>query len=226
MERVLKIRAVCGWAIPPAWFENQVAQCFPDARVDAVYPNFPAEAWEAVQIATEHPVDLWVGYSLGALWLLHHRRHVAHNARVALLAPFLGFIKEQGRGGKTPRGQLNYLIKMLSRKPEDLKPVQEFWTLIGLSGEEIQAETCPPTEVLVRGLEFLRDIREEEGPPQSWLGLAGGADPLLDCRTLASWVPQLIELPGLNHHPVPLLKALSTHREIAALTGNSRSTQP
>ena len=111
----MRITAVCGWAISPSGFRKQLEVYFPNEEIRVIYPERPEEDGEAKGLLGEFSSDLYVGYSLGSLWLLRHRRHIPENSAKVLLAPILGFTKEMELGGKIPLGQLRYLIKNLQR---------------------------------------------------------------------------------------------------------------
>ena len=106
----LNITAVCGWAIPPTWFELLIQNHFIQAKTQVLYPKNPFDSDEAKKLLSNHSSDLILGYSLGSLWLLHHRRFLISYKMKALLAPIFGFSKESGLGGKIPESKLKQMI--------------------------------------------------------------------------------------------------------------------
>lgn len=208
MEKPIKITAVCGWAIPPAWFEVLVSGYFPGTEVQAVYPSEPADSQEA-QVLLKNPAHLVIGYSLGTLWLLYHRHHIPRTARKSLLAPILSFIKEDKMGGKTPAGQLKYLLRMLARNAKDNSPLYDFFSRSGLSlGKEFYAG-IPERPILIKGLEFLEEVRVAGEATKGFSAFLGDSDPMLDDIELKERIPHLQIIRGAGHAPQDLLRSLA-----------------
>lgn len=205
----LTITGVCGWAIPPAWFEEQIALHFPEARVRALYPENPADDGEASRLIEKNPARLWIGYSLGSLWLVRQREHLPPGSVLALLCPIPGFTHEMGRGGKTRRVQLQYLIKQLGTGPEPLEPVARFYRDLELPLESWLENFPVKTDSLIRGLDFLATAEWDKGFRPAGHFLIGKEDPLMTPSILAAVLPDLVIVPGAGHHPGPLLARLS-----------------
>ncbi len=208
MEKTKRITAICGWAVPSAWFEVIVQSFFPECNVKAVYPNSPGNSKEAEQILRETESDLYIGYSMGSLWLLHHRKLIPDKAIKALIAPILSFVKEDKRGGKTASVQLLYLLKTLKRRPEESKPIISFFAQCNLSNGENLLENIPENDILIEGLEFLRDVKVEGNTSEGFLSYLGDKDPLIE-TDLKNHIPHLEVVSGCDHAPDKMLKALA-----------------
>jgi len=208
MEKPKKITAICGWAVPSAWFEETVRSFFPECNVKAVYPYSPLDTKEAEKVLRKTESDLYIGYSMGSLWLLHHRNLIPVQAQKALIAPILSFIKEDKRGGKTASVQLLYLLKTLKRRPEESKPIISFFAQCNLSIGEDLLEGIPEHDILIEGLEFLRDIKVEGNASEGFLSYLGDKDPLLE-TDLKNHIPNLEVVSGCDHAPDKMLQALA-----------------
>jgi len=209
MRSPLTIIGICGWAIPPVWFQNQIVSVFPSSNVKTFYPQNPADEKEAGSFFESNSADLWIGYSLGSLWLLKNADLFPSTSRMALLSPILGFTSEMAQGGKTRAVQLDYLIRSLKRRPDDLASVFSFLNDIGIDpgmtgfGFNIKSDT------LIQGLNFLRDysIGNQELP--SFHSFLGKHDPLIEADVLMNKIPGLKIVPDTGHHPAPLLESLA-----------------
>ena len=73
MEKPLTITAVCGWALPPEWFHHQIENCFPEAKINVLTPSQPSDIKEAERLLKSPKADLYIGYSLGSLWLMIYK---------------------------------------------------------------------------------------------------------------------------------------------------------
>ncbi|MBI4383522.1 MAG: hypothetical protein HY579_05755 [Nitrospinae bacterium] len=209
METGTKITAVCGWAISPEWFGGKVAEFFPSARVRVVYPLRPADREEAEKLLAGAPADLYIGYSLGSLWLLHHRERLPSGARKALLAPILAFPRERKSGGKTSIVQLKYLMRELERRPGDSFVLKDFYVRCGLSNDDPSLPGLPDRQTLVRGLEFLSQIEEPGSSASGFIAVLGDKDNLLDSGEMKRHLPHLEIAPSAGHAPEPLLERLA-----------------
>ncbi len=209
MRCPLTIIGICGWAIPTLWFQNQIASVFPDSNVQTFYPQYPANKNEAISYIESNSADLWIGYSLGSLWLLKYANLLPPTSRMALLSPILGFTSEMGQGGKTRAVQLDYLARNLERKPDDLAPVFSFLNDIGIDAGEVGLGFNIESSALIRGLNFLRDfsIKSQALPP--FHSILGKQDPLLEANVLMKLIPGLNIVPDTGHHPAPLLESLA-----------------
>ena len=76
MEKKLTITAISGWAIPKTWFGDQIMKAFPNAEIHVVYPENPEEKEEARYILNRYQAKLFIGYSLGSLWLLKYQNYL------------------------------------------------------------------------------------------------------------------------------------------------------
>ena len=111
----MRITAVSGWAIATEWFSEQIQKYFIDSEINVIYPSNPFDTEEARRQLYEKPADLYLGYSLGSLWMFRHRELFPKKSIKAVLAPILAFTKEHDMGGRTTSTQLNYLIKLLKK---------------------------------------------------------------------------------------------------------------
>lgn len=208
MEKRKSITAICGWAVPSAWFGETVQFFFPECNVKAVYPNSPKNSKEAEQIIQEIESDLYIGYSMGSLWLLHYRKLIPDKAIKALIAPILSFVKEDKRGGKTASVQLLYLLKTLKKRPEESQPIINFFAQCNLSNGENLLGNIPTNDILIKGLEFLRDVKVEGNTSEGFLSFLGDKDPFLDTG-LKNHIPDLEVISDCDHAPDKMLKALA-----------------
>ena len=115
----MRITAISGWAIPPEWFSEQIEKYFINSEINVIYPTNPFDTEEARKKLNEKPADLYLGYSLGSLWMFRHRELFPKKSIKAVLAPILAFTKEHNMGGKTTSAQLNYLINLLKRSDDE-----------------------------------------------------------------------------------------------------------
>jgi hypothetical protein len=209
MEKRLIITAVCGWALPPEWFKEQVGKAFPDAKVKVLYPSLPGDILEARDLLGGSKADLYIGYSLGSLWLMTHQDYLPKNSIKAVLAPILAFTRERNRGGKTPETKLKYLRKQLIRNPEDLSQLLEFYADNEIHFPAPLLGEIPAMGVLINGLEFLLSAPAPETGLEAFIGLVGGKDRLLDGKQLNDYLPQLEIISETGHAPGPLLNHLA-----------------
>ena len=208
METKKKITAICGWAVPSAWFKETVMSSFPQCDVRAIYPNSPLDSEEAKQILLNDESDLYIGYSMGSLWLLFHKELIPQRSAKALIAPILSFVKEDKRGGKTPSAQLLYFLKTLRKNPEDSESLINFFAKCNLSSGEKLLGNIPENDILLKGLEFLRDIKVEGEQTQGFMAFLGDKDPFLDIK-IREYIPQLEVVDDCDHAPNKLLDALA-----------------
>jgi hypothetical protein len=209
MEKKLTITAVCGWALPPEWFREQVENAFPDAKVKVLYPSLPGDILEAGDLLGGSKADLYIGYSLGSLWLMTHQDYLPKNSIKAVLAPIFAFTRERNRGGKTPETKLKYLMKQLIRNPEDLSPLLEFYADNEIHFPEILIKEVPARGILINGLEFLQSAPSPKLGLETFVGLVGEKDRLLDGVQLKAYLPQLEIIGETGHAPGPLLNHLA-----------------
>lgn len=205
----MKITAICGWAISPAWFGKLVEKYLPNGTVKALYPSRPCDPQEARDLLRENKADLYIGHSLGSLWLLHHRQFLPFASRKALLAPILSFNRENKMGGKIPSGQLKYLIKMLTRANEDSNPLDIFFKLCNIPPDSEMTREVPDSSILISGLEFLDHVSVTGEVTNDFIAIIGDNDPFVDSGELRRHIPQLETLLNTGHTPEQLIKKLS-----------------
>ncbi|GJL78225.1 MAG: hypothetical protein NPINA01_12140 [Nitrospinaceae bacterium] len=209
MEKKLKITAVCGWALPPQWFKEQIERAFPGTHVNVFYPSLPGDVLEAGDLLGESKADLYIGYSLGSLWLMTHQEMLPKESTKAVLAPILAFTRERNRGGKTPETQLKYLGKQLQRNPKDVSPLLKFYADCGIHFPESRIKEVPETGILLNGLEFLQSAPIPEQGLDKFIALIGENDPLLDGIQLKPHLPKLEIVRDAGHAPGQLLNHLA-----------------
>ncbi len=112
MEKNITITAISGWAIPENWFAEQLKFAFPNSQLKIIYPENPSSKEEARNILKLFPSQLYIGYSLGSLWLLKYQSFLPQNCQKAIISPILAFLDKGNLGGKTSESQLKYLIKL------------------------------------------------------------------------------------------------------------------
>lgn len=219
MEKRLNIIAVCGWAIPERWFAGLVEGAFPDADVRVLYPAHPEEQEEARRLLENFPCDLYIGYSLGSLWLLYHKNFLSHAAAKVLLAPILDFTDEE-KGSRVTLGKLGYMIKQVKNMPDPVPVVLEFFDFRGIEIPSSFIKSIPGRETLLKGLAFLKTASVNADSAKGFTGLIGDSDALLDAKILNNLMPQLEIIRGAGHAPGQLLAALSNNRIITKLNEN------
>ena len=153
----MRITAISGWAIPTEWFSEQIGRCFTNSEINVIYPVNPFDTEEAQRKVDEKPADLYLGYSLGSLWMFKHRNLFPKTSIKAVLAPILAFTREHDMGGKTSTTQLNYLIKLLKRS-EIENPLIDFYANCDIPFPKILLKTLPSRSILIKGLEFLQSV--------------------------------------------------------------------
>lgn len=205
----MKITAISGWALPCDWFAEQIAARFENSRVQVIYPENPLDAEEARRLLAGAPADLYLGYSLGSLWLLTYRDFLPAPAVKAILAPILAFTREQDRGGKTSGTQLKYLIKVLTRSSENNSPLIDFYANCDFPYPPSLLKDLPERSVLIEGLKFLQSVSVDPESAQDFQVIMGEKDVLLDAEKLRSLMPQLQIVEGAGHTPAPLLEHLA-----------------
>jgi hypothetical protein len=209
MEKMKKIVGICGWAVPPEWFAEQIRVVFPGTDVQTVYPQDPFDASLAETIIAESAADWYVGHSLGSLWLMHHRNKLPDRALKILLSPILGFTREKSQGGKTSNSQLQFFSRAIQKNTADPFPFMDFYKMCNLQIPNNLLKTLPDKPTLVRGLKFLSDIEVPATAADGFIALTGENDPLTDAAELQRRIPQMKIVPGASHNPEPLLAYLS-----------------
>ncbi len=209
MQTPLTLTAVCGWALPVTWFRSRVKAYFPQSRIQVLYPEDPDDPEEAGRLLSRMPADLYLGYSLGSLWLMKHRNRLPPDRFRALLAPILAFPREKDMGGKTSETQLKYLVRKLSRTPKDPAVLMNFYSDCEVSIPPALLNQGPAPDVLLRGLEFLQTVSVSPRSANHFLALLGEKDAFLDPHHLKRRIPHLEIVPGAGHGPDKLLEQLS-----------------
>ena len=209
MEEKLTITAICGWAVPETWFAEQIRDAFPGSDVHVVYPENPENEEEAQSILSHLPTQLYIGYSLGSLWLLKYQDHLPANCHKAILAPILAFLNTGQLGGKTSEVQLKYLIKILSRNSNKTDVLRDFFFHADLPYPENQIKEIPGRKVLIRGLKFLENNSVTGKETNDFLSIIGENDTFLDAGILKGHIPHLEIVEDAGHSPTPLLKQLA-----------------
>lgn len=216
MEKPVTITAVCGWALPPEWFHDQIKICFPDAKINVLTPSRPSDIQEAERLLKSTKADLYIGYSLGSLWLMIYKDMLPQASVKAVIAPILAFVRERNRGGKTPETTLKYLIRTLKRNPGDPSVLREFYSSAGIHFSESWLKNIPDHKVLLNGLEFLKTAPVPQVDAQKFIALVGKDDGFLNGNELQLHLPQLEIVADADHAPGPLLNRLAKILDIAS----------
>jgi len=207
MAEILTITAVSGWALPRQWFAEEVAAAFPGSQIEVIYPETPEKPEEAEILLRRYPADLYIGYSLGSLWLLKYKDLLPSSSIKALLAPILSFLVKDGMGGTTSETQLKYLARTLQQNPD--KSLKDFFSYSDLLFPEKMIEDVPDREILLRGLEFLKTCRAKGEDAKIFLSIVGENDIFIDGDLLRRHIPNLDIIQGVGHAPGNLLKRLA-----------------
>jgi len=219
MEKPLTITAICGWALPSEWFYGLIENRFPEAKIKILTPCQPRDSQEAEHLLKSARANLYIGYSLGSLWLMTYQEMLPQASVKTVLAPVLAFVRERNRGGKTSRTQLKYLIRKLKRNPQDPSPLLEFYSTAGIQFPEVLLKNIPEHQILLNGLEFLQNARVPQIDDQRFVAVVGENDGFLDGDELKRHLPQLDIVRNTGHEPGPLLNRLA---EILGLESNGQ----
>ena len=215
---MLTITAISGWAVPESWFADQVKSSFPNSDIKIVYPEHPESAAEAKILLSQFQSKIYIGYSLGSLWLLKYQRFLPKNCKKAIIAPILAFLDKNNLGGKISESQLKILINFLSHKTNKIKVLKDFFTFADLPYPDSQINTIPDKTTLIRGLEFLQKNSVTGKETNDFLSIIGENDTFVDAEKLKYHIPHLIIVNGAGHSPTPLLKKLAdTLQEIGLI---------
>ena len=204
----MKITAISGWAIPSDWFSEQIGKYFKNSEINVIYPNNPFDSEEARIKINADSADLYLGYSLGSLWMFRHRNYFPAASIKAVLAPILGFTKEHNMGGKTTATQLNYLIKLLKQSKSDA-PLVDFYANCDIPFPKILLKTLPNRSILIKGLEFLQSVIAAKSSVLDFKVIIGDNDIFLDAKKLKNLIPQTEIVSGAGHAPNQLLNRLA-----------------
>ncbi len=209
MEEKLTITAISGWAVPETWFAEQIKEAFPTSKVRVVYPENPESEEEALNILSRFEAQLYIGYSLGSLWLLKYQGHLPSNCHKAILAPILAFLDTGQLGGKTSKAQLKYLIKILSANSSKTDILRDFFFHADLPYPESQIKEIPRRNILINGLKFLENNSVTGKETNDFLSIIGENDTFLDAGVLREHIPHLEIVKDAGHSPNLLLKQLA-----------------
>ena len=209
MEEKITITAISGWAISKSWFAEQIKDAFPGSNVNVVYPKNPDNEQEARNILSRFHSQLYLGYSLGSLWLLKYQDSLPSNFHKAILAPILSFLNTEPFGGKTSKTQLKYLIKILSNDSSKTNVLRDFFFNADLPYPESQIEEIPERNILIKGLNFLENNSVTGKETNDFLSIIGENDTFLDAGALKDHIPHLEIVKDVGHSPTPLLKQLA-----------------
>lgn len=193
---------LCGWAIDREAF---AALC--RERLPAAQHRVEAPTREGRDRLLASGVDRLGGYSLGAWLLLEAAGCERPPAQpVVLLAPFLAFPAESGRGGRVRKAQLRVVSRGLASDP--CATVRDFARRAELTLPPIRT---PLVAELAEGLECLQNpgLQSLPGGASSWKAFIGAADTLVDAEALAAHWPGLRIVGGAGHDPDALLSALA-----------------
>ena len=204
----MKITAISGWAIPSEWFSEQIGKYFRNSEVNVIYPSDPFDSEEARSKISELPADLYLGYSLGSLWMFRYKDFFPKSSIKAVLAPILAFTKEHNMGGKTTATQLNYLIKLL-KQSESEAPLVDFYANCNIPFPRILLRTLPNRSILIKGLEFLQSVIATKNSVLDFKVIVGDNDVFLDATKLKKLIPQTEIVSGAGHAPDLLLSKLA-----------------
>jgi len=209
MEEKLTITAISGWAIPKTWFADQIKKAFPNAKIQVVYPENPDKKEEARYILNRYQSKLFIGYSLGSLWLLKYQNYLPQSCDKAILAPILAFLNKVNLGGKTSEGQLKYLIKILNGSLSKKEVLKDFFFHADLPYPETQIDDVPDRKILIKGLEFLKNNSVTGKETKDFLSIIGENDNFIDADVLKKHIPQLKIIENAGHSPTHLLMHLA-----------------
>jgi len=209
MEKKLTITAISGWAIPNNWYEEEIQKAFPKSKIYVVYPENPEDEEEAKTLLKQNPSKLFIGYSLGSLWLLKYQKYLPQNCNKAILAPILSFLDKNNLGGKTSETQLKYLIKILNRNQNQRDILKDFFYHANLPYPEKKIDTIPDRKILIKGLEFLINNMVSGSETKDFYPIIGNKDNFINAEVLKMHIPHLIILKGVGHAPTELLMHLA-----------------
>ena len=206
---MLTITAISGWAVPESWFADQVKSSFPNSDIKIVYPENPESAAEAKILLSQFQSKIYIGYSLGSLWLLKYQRFLPKNCKKAIIAPILAFLDKNNLGGKISESQLKILIKFLSHNTNKIKVLKDFFSFADLPYPDSKVDTIRDIKTLIRGLEFLQNTSVTGKETNDFLSIIGENDAFIDARKLKFHIPHLKIINGAGHSPTLLLNKLA-----------------
>lgn len=209
MDKIAHITAVSGWALPRGWFAEEVTAAFPGSNVSVIYPETPSRLEEAETLLHRYPADLYIGYSLGSLWLLKYKHLLPESAMKALLAPILSFLDKDELGGTTSETQLDYLTRGLQRGADKWTALNNFFSYCDLPFPKNRIDEIPEKNILLEGLNFLKNCRAKGEDTKIFLSILGENDIFIDGNHLKRHIPHLDIIQGVGHAPGKLLNCLA-----------------
>lgn len=209
MDNITRITAISGWALPRQWFAGEIISAFPGSQVQIIYPETPESSKEAEILLSRYPAEIYIGYSLGSLWLLKYKHFLPDTCIKVLLAPIIAFLEIDGLGGTTSETQLKYLARGLKQGLNQRNPIKEFFLNCELPFAEELIEEIPDREILLRGLEFLKTCKAKGEDTEKFLSILGENDIFINGSLLRRHIPGLDIIPGAGHAPGKLLKHLA-----------------
>ena len=211
MEKNITITAISGWAIPETWFAEQLKFAFPNSKLKIIYPENPASREEAKNILRLFPSQLYIGYSLGSLWLLKYQNFLPKNCQKAIISPILAFLDKGNLGGKTSESQLKYLIKLLTSCSNYEEVLRKFYFDAKLPYPDEHSHEIRDSKILIKGLEFLKDSTVTGKETNDFISIIGEDDAFVDAGVLKSHIAHLKIVKGAGHSPMPLLNKLAKY---------------
>ena len=211
MEKNITITAISGWAIPENWFAEQLKFAFPNSQLKIIYPENPSSKEEARNILKLFPSQLYIGYSLGSLWLLKYQSFLPQNCQKAIISPILAFLDKGNLGGKTSESQLKYLIKLLTSCSNYEEVLRKFYFDAKLPYPDEHSHEIRDSKILIKGLEFLKDSTVTGKETNEFISIIGEDDAFVDAGVLKSHIPHLKVIKGTGHSPMPLLNKLAKY---------------
>ena len=182
-----------GWAVSSDALESLVSARYPNVDhliVDSV-ENWTEEAYRNID-----DVDWVLGYSTGAFLLLMEKSILKRAKNVMLFAPFIDFRVESDLGGKTRRGQLEFLVRWLRKDP--IVAIADFY-----QRAELRFSTPPKLSLkvndLIWGIELLRDTGLEPEVLQDYPIRIGSEDTLIDANRIAELGKSVLVVEGASH---------------------------
>jgi hypothetical protein len=209
MDKITTITAISGWALPEKWFATEVATAFPDSQIKVIYPENPGNFEEAKFLLQKYPADLYIGYSLGSLWLLNYVDLLPKTSVKALLAPFISFLEKDGLGGTTSEAQVKFLYRNLKQESEGQTTLKNFFSYSELPFPESMIDEIPTKDILLRGLDFLMSCQANGEDAKIFLSIVGENDIFINGDLLRRQIPHLDIIQGVGHTPGNLLKRLA-----------------
>ena len=209
MDKISTITAISGWALPKKWFAKKVANAFPGIKIQVIYPETPEKLEEAQILLRQYPADLYIGYSLGSLWLIKYSHLLPDTCIKVLLAPILSFLEKDGLGGTTSGAQLEYLFRKIKQASDQSTAVKSFFSYSDIPFSKHLLNDIPDRKILLKGLDFLKSCKAKGDDTKRFLSILGENDIFLNAELLRVQIPNLDIIKGIGHAPDNLLKHLA-----------------